>query len=339
MAFLPRFMLFRPHIRDFHQIMTDSKPFSIPTPSSDPLAEVLHSLRMSSSFYCRSEFSAPWGLDLPEMPGHLMFHIMTRGSCFLHVQDDRIQLNAGDFVLVPHGRGHILLSDESTSPTPLFETKRISITEHYETLSLGQGGEAATMICGAVRFEHPVARRIIEVLPKMIHLQTTLGENESIQNTIRLIISEASKLSLGGDALITRLSDILVIQVVRSWLERDPKAREGWFGALHDPQIGKAISSVHRDPTYLWSLETLAESVGMSRSAFAARFMSLVGESPMQYVRHWRMRVAIERLKAGNDTIAMIAEDFGYESEAAFSRAFKKSIGTSPGTFRRKPNK
>lgn len=266
-----------------------------------------------------------------------MFHIMTSGSCLLNVQEERIQLNAGDFALVPHGQGHALLSDDEVSPTPLLDTKRDLITEHYETLSLGEGEESATMICGAVRFEHPVALRIMEVLPKIIHLKSTHDENESIRNTIRLIVSEASVLNLGGDALITRLSDILVIQTVRSWIEQNAEARKGWFGALHDPQIGKAISSIHREPTFHWSLETLAQNVGMSRSAFAARFMSLIGESPMQYVRHWRMRIAIDHLKENRDTIATIAEAFGYESEAAFSRAFKKSIGTSPGSFRKKP--
>ncbi len=313
-----------------------SESVSIPTPSQDPIADVLHSLRMSSSFYCRSEFTAPWGLELPEMPKHLMFHVLTSGHCLLKVNDKICHLQAGDFVLVPHGQGHVLISDNEVLPTPLFETERELITDCYERLCFGGGGEPTMMICGAVRFEHPVALRIIEILPEIIHMNAKITENESIHNTIRLMISEASDTRIGGDALITRLSDVLVMQTIRFWLVRNAAVHKGWFGALHDQQIGKAISLVHRDPTYLWSLETLAASVGMSRSAFAARFMSLVGESPMQYVRHWRMQMAIERLKDKNDPISVIAETFGYESEAAFSRAFKKVIGHSPGYFRKK---
>jgi AraC-like DNA-binding protein len=183
--------------------------------------------------------------------------------------------------------------------------------------------------------EHPVAHRIIDILPKIIRIETGTVENEWIQSTLRMMISEAKAMRIGGDAVITRVSDILVIQAIRSWLESHSTTNSGWFAALQDDQIGGAIGLVHHDPYQDWALETLSAEVGMSRSAFAARFMALVGEPPMQYVRRWRMHVAETLLKENSQPISELADRFGYQSEAAFSRAFKKCVGVSPGSVRK----
>jgi AraC-like DNA-binding protein len=159
--------------------------------------------------------------------------------------------------------------------------------------------------------------------------------NEWLLSTIRFMISEASVMRPGGDTIITRVSDILVIQAIRSWLEQDATAKTGWLGALQDKQIGHAISLVHRDPIAPWTVASLAAKIGMSRSAFAARFMSLVGEPPMHYLRRWRMHVAVSTLKESDAPISELADQLGYQSEAAFSRAFKKFIGVTPGSVRR----
>lgn len=238
-------------------------------------------------------------------------------------------------MLLPHGKGHIMASGPGAPVTPLFETNRTLLTDHYEYLVHGGGGEQTIVICGAVYFEHPVAQRIVEVLPEQIGLKELTEASSSIEHTINLMIAEVSAASIGGDALITRLADIIVMQTIRLWLQSDGAKRDGWFAAMQDEQVGKALGLIHHDPNYLWSLDTLSQKVGMSRSAFAARFMQLVGESPMNYVRNWRMQMAMDRLKNSSEPISVIAEDYGYESEAAFSRAFKKVIGKSPGSFRR----
>ena len=152
---------------------------------------------------------------------------------------------------------------------------------------------------------------------------------------MRLIDAEAAEPKPGGEAVITRLSDILVIQAIRHWLEHDPGAKRGWLGAIQDPQIGTALTLIHRDPGRDWTLDSLAREVAMSRSAFAERFSRLVGEGAGQYLTHWRMHLATEALQRDGTTAAELAERYGYRSEAAFSRAFKRVVGKPPGAVRR----
>jgi transcriptional regulator GlxA family with amidase domain len=192
------------------------------------------------------------------------------------------------------------------------------------------------MVCGAVRFDHPAARHLIGLLPGLIHVEAADSPHmEWIQSTIRFIATEAKELRPGGETVITRLADILVIQAIRAWIERDPAARTGWLGALRDPQIGRAIMLIHREPARDWSVASLAHEVAMSRSAFAARFTELTGEPPMHYVTRWRMYTALTWLGEDNAGLGELAFRLGYQSEAAFSRAFKRVIGVSPGIARR----
>ncbi len=305
-------------------------------PVDDPLGEALHALRMSGTFYCRSEFSAPWGLDLPEMPDCLMFHVITAGNCWIEVPGAEPRLlRRGDFAMIPHGQGHRLLSDPDAEAADLFDLPRELLSERYEILRHGGGGAPTTMICGAVQFDHPVAVRVISMLPKLIIMDASGPENEWILSAIRFMIAEAEAMRPGGETVITRVSDILVIQAIRSWLDKDAAAKTGWLGALQDPQIGQAIAFIHRNPVHPWTVASLAERIGMSRSGFAGRFMDLVGEPPMHYVRRWRMHVAVTWLKENDEPIGELAEKLGYQSEAAFNRAFKKFIGQTPGKVRR----
>jgi AraC-like DNA-binding protein len=316
--------------------MTDHEALKAAFKPVDPLGEALHSLRMSGTFYCRSELTAPWAIEMPEIQDCLMFHVVTVGSCWVEVPGAESRLlRAGDFVLVPHGRGHLLTSEPGLAPAQLFDLHRELLSERYEVIRHGGGGEETTMVCGAVRFDHPAALRFIGMLPKIIVIEATMPGSEWILNTIRFMIAEAKVMRPGGETIITRVSDILVIQAIRSWLENDANAKTGWLGALQDKQIGQAIAWVHRDPMHPWTVASLAAKVGMSRSAFAARFMSLVGEGPMYYVRRWRMHVAVTWLKENDAPIGELAEQLGYQSEAAFSRAFKKFIGVTPGSVRR----
>jgi transcriptional regulator GlxA family with amidase domain len=158
---------------------------------------------------------------------------------------------------------------------------------------------------------------------------------EWMQSTLRLMADEARALKPGGETIVARLADILVIQAIRSWLASDPAARRGWLGALQDPQIGRALALVHRDPSRDWSVASLAAVAAMSRSAFAARFQRLAGEPPMRYLARWRMHVATSWLEEGTMALAEMATRLGYESEAAFSRAFKRIVGVAPGAVRR----
>ena len=309
-----------------------------PWTSVDPLGEALHFLHMSGVFYTRSEFTAPWGLALPPFPDCLMLHVVTSGRCWLEV--DGVEphlLQSGDFALVPHGEGHRLFSEPNAPAAKLFDLPRQQISERYEILRYGQGGEAASLICCTVRFDDPAAHQLVRLLPKFICIEAWQSpQMEWIQSTLRLMAAEARALRPGGETIITRLADILVIQAIRSWMAEDPLAQTGWLGALQDKRIGYAILLVQRDPARAWTVASLADEVAMSRSAFAARFKELVGESPIQYITRWRMNVALTWLKKEDVSLGEIANRLGYQSEAAFSRAFKRFIGVSPGAARRK---
>jgi AraC-like DNA-binding protein len=321
----------RPNLRAYTIRMAD-----LPI-HDDSLGEALHFLRMSGTLYCRSEFTAPWALELPAFEDCLMFHIVTLGQCLLEVEGaETCLLRPGDLALVPHGSGHRLTSEPGVVPVKLFDAPREAISNRYEILRHGAGGAATTMICAVVQFDHPAAQQLIRLLPTLIRVDTWQSpEIEWIQSTLRFIAVEAQQLNAGGETVITRLADILVIQAIRAWVARDPAAQKGWLGALRDKQIGRAIASIHRDPTRHRTLASLANAVGMSRSAFAARFTQLVGESVMSYALRWKMQAAFMRLKETDVAVAALANDLGYESEAAFSRAFKRVIGASPGAARR----
>lgn len=315
----------------------------------DPLGQALQFLRMSGVVYCCSEFTAPWGLALPPMPDCLMFHAVTSGRCWLHGLDgeEPRELERGDFALLPHGTGHVLSSSPDDPGTPLFDLEREQLSESFEVLRHGGGGRAMSTICGAVRFDDPAARLLLAALPALVLVPAAQSAgSEWFQPLLGLMAAEARQPRAGSEAVITRVADILVVQAVRSWMDARPDAgegegataRTGWLHALRDRQIGRAIVLMHRSPGEPWTLAALATQVGLSRSAFASRFATLVGLPPLEYLTQWRMRVAQARLQDGETAaggMAQLAERVGYQSEAAFSRAFKRVTGMTPGSVQR----
>ena len=309
---------------------------SIPIPD-DPLGAALHQLRMSGAFYCRSELSAPWGIDLPPVESSLMFHVVTTGRARLEVPGEpAVVLEPGGFALVPHGQGHVLRGSPGAAAAPLFDLPRVELTDSYELLRHGGGGEETTMVCGAIHFDHPAAGQLLGALPHLIHVDAWGStEGDWLMNTLRFMATEARSTRPGGAAILTRLCDVLVILAIRAWLDQDPSARRGWLGALRDESLGRALTAVHLDPSYPWTVATLAERAHMSRSAFSARFTEVLGEPPMGYVTRWRMTVAQDLLAQDSLPVAQVAHRMGYQSEASFARAFKRATGVTPGAVRR----
>src|SRR5215207_2649722 len=322
-------MLDRPDQLDGWHTLPMADPF---TPVADPLGEALHFLRMDGAFYCRSELTAPWGLEMPPMPGCLWFHVVTSGRCLVEVEGEEHWVLPGDLALVTDGTGHVLRDDAGSDAPGILDLYREPVSERYEILRHGGDGAPTQLLCGAVRFDHPTARNLVDILPTVIKLAADAGW---MQTTLALLAAEARDLQPGGEAVITRLADILVIQAIRAWLQTDPSAQTGWLGALQDPQIGRAITLIHRDPARDWTVAALAGELSMSRSAFAARFTELAGEPVIQYLTRWRMHVGLHALKDERATVGEIADRLGYRSEAAFARAFKRVIGIPPGTVRK----
>ncbi len=313
-------------------------PTQDPTLPVDTLGEALHFLRMDGVFYCRSELNGRWGTTLPAFTDHLWFHVVTEGQGWLDLGDEAEAhlLRPGTFALVPHGQGHRLWSEPGVAKPDVLELDREQVSDRYEILRHGEGDGHTTMICGALSYSHPAARNLIAALPDTLLIDTLHSpQTEWMQSTLRLIAAETQQQRPGGEAVITRLGDILVVQAIRAWIETDSAACTGWLGALKDRQIGRAIALIHRDPAHAWTVASLAQKVAMSRSAFAARFTELVGEPVMRYVTRWRMYVAMDALKEQDTSVAEVASRLGYQSEAAFSRAFKRIISVSPGAVRR----
>lgn len=311
---------------------------TVPWERRDPLGEVLHLLRMRGSFYSKSDLSAPWGLEMPAFTDTITFHVITEGSCWLTgVDAEAIELRPGDLALVPHGRGHQLLSDPEQRSTARVDLLPQEYTgEHYSSLVYGGGGTWTRLICGIVGFDEPVARHVAQALPRIIVLPASTGlRHEAVQATVRLLTAELSDVRPGGEAVTTRLADVLVVQAIRLWLEDDPAARTGWLGALRDEQIGQALTAIHTRPGRRWTLSALAREAAMSRASFAARFTEVVGTPAMTYLTRWRMQVAHTRLREGAVGVRALAEDLGYGSEAAFTRAFSRTTGQTPGAVRR----
>ncbi|HEC08734.1 MAG TPA: AraC family transcriptional regulator [Acidimicrobiales bacterium] len=306
-----------------------------PPSSSTAIGEALKFVRMSGIFYCPSELTEPWGLELPPMADCVWFHAVTSGAAHLEVDGETLLVTAGDLVLVPHGHGHRAWGAETAATPDVFTLPHEYYSDQYAVLRHGGGGSPTHIVCGGIRFDHPSARHLVGALPSIVHIEAARSTRADwMQATLELMAEETREVRPGSEAVVSRLCDIVVMQAIRTWIERDPAARSGWLGALRDDLIGTAIARVHADPAADWSVASLASSVAMSRSAFAARFTELVGEPVMHYVTRWRMNVAFDLLRSGEPTVAAVASQVGYDSEAAFSRAFKRVMGYTPRAAR-----
>jgi len=308
-------------------------------PDSDPrhrLNRVLQSLRMMGTFYCHAELRDPWALEMPAVDDSLSFHVLTRGVCWLRLPGaDPIELHPGDLALVPHGLGHHLLSaPDGRRGARVDLLPQRYLNDRFSVLEHGGKGSATQLICGIVEFEGPAARQLMRGLPELLRVDDAdVSAGASIHDTIRLMADELSTVQPGGDTVATRLADVLVVQAIRSWIQRDEAGSTGWMRALRDERIGRVLEAVHARPGDAWDLGRLARTATMSRSSFSARFAELVDVTPMAYIARWRMDVARYRLATEDVTASQLAGELGYRSEAAFHRAFTRIVGFTPGSL------
>jgi AraC-like DNA-binding protein len=307
------------------------------TRPNDALTEVLRDLRLVQSFYCHSELTAPWGLGLPP-EDYAVFHFVADGEAWLQRPgSEPTRLAKGDFVLCAPGVAHSASSALGVPCRNVLELPYETVGEGRAMLLRHGGNGARTVLaCGGVRFEDPAAHPLVALMPEVLHIRADQGgEAVLLRQMLEAMGSEALNPRPGGTTVMLRLADILVIHAVRSWLEAGADDRTGWLGALRDPQVGRAIVQMHREPERDWTVAALAASVHMSRSAFSDRFTALVGAPPLLYLTRWRMHLAARWLREDRASLGDVATRLGYESEPSFSRAFKRHIGVPPGAVRR----
>jgi AraC-like DNA-binding protein len=303
----------------------------------DVLTDVLQTVRVNAVCYGRVELTAPWGFQA-DATADALFHVVLRGACVLEVDgvDGEVQLSSGDLFALPHGNAHVLRDASGTPARPLAELLACKNESGDRVARYGGGGSAATLVCGAFHFEDQRNNPLLNVLPPLILIRGEEGRAvQWLEPTLQFIAAEAVSDQPGAQTVLSRLADILFIQIVRAHLAGASEKDRGWLRALAEPQIGAALSLIHQDPAHAWTVASLAQRVGMSRSTFAGRFTELVGEPPLHYVTRWRMQKAAGLLRDGRATLADIADRVGYESEAAFSKAFKRWVGSAPGAYRK----
>ncbi len=305
--------------------------------TTDVLTDVLETVRVGAACYGRVEAAAPWGIGVDADEEDAKFHVVLSGECWLDVAGhDPIHLSGGDLVALPHGHAHALRDVPSSPIRPLSELITDGPCKCQASISMGGEGPAATLVTGSFHFEDRRNNPLLSVLPPVIVLPGEMSRNVHwLEPTLKFIACEAASGRPGAQTVVSRLADVLFIQIVRGYLASLPPGASGWLGALGDSQIGQALGLIHQSPELDWTVQSLAAKVAMSRSAFASRFARLVGEPPLAYVTRWRMQKAAGLLRQSSATLADIAERVGYDSEAAFSKAFKRAVGSAPGAYRR----
>ncbi len=320
--------------------------------NADTLSDVLKAVRLKGAVFFDVEASAPWVAEalpakaiasaiLPDSEHVMEYHVITSGSCWASVlgrESEAILLHAGDVVAFPQGDAHIMSSAPGMrgDPGPDSSTLPGEIAQLPVLMNLDGGGSEQThLVCGFLGCDSRPFNPLIEALPSILHIRSPGAEHSSwLQQFSRFAVLEAGEKRLGGNGVLSKLGELMFADLVRRYVESLPEESRGWLGGLRDRHIGRALSLMHDAPTQPWTLDQLAREAGLSRSSFAERFTSYVGIPPMQYLQKWRLQIAASRLRDGDANIATIAADVGYESEAAFSRAFKRVIGTSPADWR-----
>jgi AraC-like DNA-binding protein len=302
----------------------------------DVFSDVLASIRLRGGVYFRCEMSAPWGMAIA--PAEVAeFHVIVRGNCWMRIPDRKepIALQAGDVVVFPHGGAHGLVDAPKRKELPAAEIIEGQNLDRYGPVMHGGGGLPASILCGYFEFDRDSLHPLVAALPPFIHLQgTEISEFAWLQNSINFMTHETLAARPGHEAVVSRLAGVLFVQIVRAYIAQ-AKSPPAMLAAIADRQAGLALELMHKEPSRSWTLESLARGAGMSRSALAVRFHALVGQTPMQYLTMWRMQLARKMLAETPLGTAAIAERVGYQSEAAFARAFKKAVGRGPGAYRR----
>ncbi|MGA7180360.1 MAG: AraC family transcriptional regulator [Thiobacillaceae bacterium] len=317
--------------------------------SGDLLSDLLANMHLSGVVLFRTAFREPWGLispaacDLSKILSfrteHIIpFHIIAEGGCWLELKDrERVWLKAGDAILLPYGDQHVLRGREEAVNVPAgallppLPWHDILLVEH------GGDGGRTQIICGFLQCDELLFHPLLRHLPELMHVSP--GQNpadEWLASTIRHTAEEASRVIPGGRSMLPRLAELMFVEILRKHMQTLSTEDVGWFAAVNDPVVGTALRWLHSSPLDEWNVDRLSREVGVSRTVLSARFKHLLDMPPMHYLTYWRLQLAAQRLKTTEVPMKGIADQAGYESEAAFSRAFKRHFGLPPADWRRK---
>jgi AraC-like DNA-binding protein len=314
----------------------------------DALSDVLRVVRLKGGVFLHAEFTAPWCVysqiepkdlaSLMQSTAHLvLYHYVVEGHMQAQIpgqQPHRIE--AGEVVIFPHNHGHLLGSRLDLPPVPSRNVVHVSPEGGLWVIRHGGGGEPTKIVCGFLGCDRLDGNPLAASLPQMLRFDTRRGAAAAwMRSTLEFAAAEITGRRAGSETVLAKLSELLFVEAIRRHVEELPQEKSGWLAGLKDPFVSRALGLLHARVAEQWTVDDLGREVGLSRSALADRFTRLIGEPPMRYLANWRLQVAAHQLRNGDTTIARVAEQVGYESEAAFNRAFKRSFGTPPAAWRR----
>ena len=320
----------------------------------DALSDVLSAVRLTGAVFLEMQMRENWSyltaparaiadVIMPEADHVISYHLLLSGQCYARLPEgEPVKLRAGEVVMFPGGDRHILATGSRSGlrmqPTDISGESLHLMLKRGEVTPLREGktGDATRIVCGFLACEGRMADSILQSLPRMLRVDLRgSGTAAWVQSSIQFSMAQSAAQRPGSAMVLARLSEVLFAEAVRQYMDNVPEAQAGWLGALRDRHVGRALALLHERPTTAWTLERLSREVGLSRSALGDRFSSLVGKAPMQYLTSWRLAMAEARLRRGEGSILRIATDVGYESQAAFNRAFKREFGLPPAAWRR----
>lgn len=305
----------------------------------EAVAVLLRAVHLRSRFHSHVEVHEPWAATMPPFGDCVSFHLVLAGRCVVWTDDQDVTASSGELVLIPHGRGHHLGSargEPSLGRVDLMDQEYVTST--FSVMRLPGGGEPTRLLCGIAELRGPSASRLASSLPPLIHVDDrSPTTTTALRLALDLLAMEVETVRPGTAAVAPRLADVVVMLALRWWLEHGDGRDSDWIRALSHPDVGAALRAVHRDPAADWTVERLAREARLSRSAFAARFREVTGNGVMTHVTGLRMELAAERLREDPElSVARLASEVGYGSEAAFSRAFRRVVGHTPTEERRR---
>ena len=314
----------------------------------DALSEALASVRMTGAIFYHAECTAPWGFRVPHLhdvahvlaPGTerlVSYHLVIDGKavvCFPGEED--IPITAGDILIIPHGDAHTVSNGSPSTFLDSGASLGRYLAGDLTTMRLGGGGEMTKFVCGYFGCERHAERLFLAGLPLMIKINLR-GDpaGEWLENSVRHLVSQAGSSRPGQSILLSKMAEALFIETIRRYMEALPAEQTGWLAGARDPVVGGALALLHRKPCHRWTVEELAAETGVSRSVLAERFSRFLGEPPLTYLARWRLQLAARMLQTTRESVIQVASEVGYDSEAAFNRAFKREFDVPPGQFRR----